>query len=219
MKLLFVISLCLHFGVYAHDSVYDEWEPALPEDWSDEVYVPQTLPLIIKEKRKCMARIRIASNDHQCNAAQFILFANDTPLKDVKNNNSLINLNNSNQSSLDINGNEVKIAYELDPYYPNDLAGKREANIILNDNLASQVIQTKQDTLVSLYLQCATPVNEDRGWGFGACHEGVPFVEISRLDLLTQKSTIVFSDIPIISKQLDGKLKLIDFNPCFEPID
>jgi len=219
VKMFLGFVLFLNFGLYAQDTVNYDWEPALPEDWTGDVYEPQTLPLIIKEKRECMARIsvRISSNDHNCNAAQFILFANKTPLKDLKNNNSLINLNNSNNNSVDSNGNIIKSPDELDPNYPNDIGGYRETNINLNDNLANEVIQTKQDTLVSLYLQCATPPNEDRGWGFGACHEGVPFVEITRLDLYTQESTIVYSNTPIILKQDQGMVKLIDFNPCFEP--
>ena len=195
----------------------DDDEPVigLPTDWSDDVYDYQTLPKIVKKKISCMASIQVSistsGDSHNCNAAQFSLYANEQKLRDIKEDVDIINLNNGSKPAFDKNNNIVLTARELNPNQ-SDLGGSRKTIINIDQNLAREVIKLVSDTTVRLYLECITPQNEDRGWGFGGCHEGVPFVEIVRIE--NGKETIIYQDVPKITMN-DSKVELTSFDPCF----
>lgn len=195
----------------------DDEEPivGLPSNWSDAVYDYQTLPKIVKKKISCMASIQVTistfGSNHNCNAAQFTLYANDEKLRDIKDGIDIINLNNGAKPAVDKNNNIIVPANELNPKQ-SDLGGERKTSINLDQQLAREIIKSVSDTTVTLYLECITPIDEDRGWGFGGCHQGVPFVEIIRLE--NGKKTIIYKDVPIITME-HRRVELTSFDPCF----
>ena len=217
---LCLISYCFLFNpaeVFCQNDD-DEVNIGLPTDWSDDIYDYQTLPKIVKQKISCMASIQVTIstfNDngsyHHCNAAQFTLYANDQKLKDIKDGTEIINLNNGSKPSVDRNNNIRVTGSELNPNQF-DLGGFRKTSINLDQNLARQVIKSVSDTTVTLYLECITPEDEDRGWGYGECHEGVPLVEIKRIE--NGYETIIYEEVPNASK-FGSKVELTSFDPCF----
>ena len=190
----------------------DEPIPALPSS-IEEIFEGQVLP--VEELRTCFSKVyvKVSSNSHNCNAAIFTLYANDIALLNSENGDSEINLNNGNNNSFDKNGRLKESSEDLNGNI-NDVGGYRESIINVNRQLADKVIKSTVDNLITLFLECSTPPNIDRGWGFGGCHSDVPFVKIVRVDNYNNSETIIFSGIPEV-ESVGNKVRLITFDPCF----
>lgn len=108
---------------------------------------------------------------HRCNAAQFYLLVNGI-------NIGLVDLNNGSDG-----GDRNTVLY------------------ITSDYIADIIANTTNAAYLNINLSCATPPNEDRGWGLGGCHSSVPWVVV--VDGLGRElynacpSTNVFS-VPLI---------------------
>jgi hypothetical protein len=86
---------------------------------------------------------------HTCNAAEFYLYANNVYV-------GTVNLNNGNDG------------------------GDRNTDIILSSSLVTSILKSTPNIIaLNLQLVCATPADENRGWGFGGCHSNVPWVVVT----------------------------------------
>jgi hypothetical protein len=192
----------------------EDYFPALPTSL-DDFYEGQILP--VEKLRNCFSNVRViissnSNSGHNCNAAIFTLYANDVPLKNYEYGDIEINLNNANSNSIYKDGSIAEYASNLNKDLT-DLGGFRSSTIYVNNQLAKNVINDPSDPTITLYLECSTPKDIDRGWGFGGCHSNVPYVKVLRKDNLNNKETIIFKGIPDV--EISGnRVRLITFHPC-----
>ena len=97
---------------------------------------------------------------HGCNAATFYLRANTTTVGTVY-------LSNTGGSNDQFN------------YPPEETSGSNRYNLLtLSPEQVQEISNTSENGNIELALVCATPPDEDYGWGLGGCHSNVTWITL-----------------------------------------
>jgi hypothetical protein len=181
---------------------------------------PETLPKEIRIKVECFIGIKIIisynkiEDNHMCNAAEFYLYANNEKLLNI-NEGYTVNLNNGDSDEVLLNGEKGVVKELLNLEFPN-LGGSREEYFVISPNNAVNIFKNNDET-VTLFLECSTPTDGDRGHGYGKCHASVPDVKILKTEL-GKGEFVLYHNKPnvvgLISKEGKDKVALITIDSC-----
>jgi hypothetical protein len=181
---------------------------------------PETLPKEIRLKIDCFIGIKIIisyneiEGAHVCNAAEFYLYANNENLLNI-NEGYTANLNNGESDEILLNGQEGMVKELLNLEFPN-VGGSREESFIISPSNALNVFKNN-DERVTLFLECSTPFDSDRGHGIGKCHTSVPDVKILKSQL-GKGEVVLYHKQPnvvgLISKEGKDRVALITLDSC-----
>lgn len=181
---------------------------------------PETLPKEIRLKVDCFIGIKIiisyneVEDTHVCNAAEFYLYANNENLLNI-NEGYTANLNNGESDEILLNGQEGMVKELLNLEFPN-VGGSREESFIISPSNALNVFKNN-DERVTLFLECSTPFDSDRGHGIGKCHTSVPDVKILKSQL-GKGEVVLYHKQPnvvgLISKEGKDRVALITLDSC-----
>ena len=102
---------------------------------------------------------------HECNAALYEVTANGQILKTVKNTDA--DMNNGEKEIQTGNG----VFTPAQPGY-----GYRFNQFWISNEMGKTLLAASSDGTIKVEMRCLTPNNQDRGWGTGKCHQGVPHI-------------------------------------------
>jgi hypothetical protein len=181
---------------------------------------PETLPKEIRLRIDCFIGIKIIisyneiEGTHVCNAADFYLYANSENLLNIDEGYTA-NLNNGESDEILLNGEEGMVKELLNLEFPN-VGGSREESFVISPSNAVNVFKNNDEN-VTLFLECSTPFDSDRGHGFGKCHTSVPQVKILKSEL-GKGEVVLYHKKPnvvgLISVEGKDRVALITLDSC-----
>jgi hypothetical protein len=182
--------------------------------------IPETLPKEIKFRVECFLGVSVIisynenEDSHVCNAAKFHLYANNEKLLNI-NGNYDANLNNGDNDEILLNGGIGMIKELLNLEYPN-VGGSRNERFVINIDNAMNIFKDGVER-VTLFLECSTPDDSDRGHGYGKCHSNVPVVKILKTEINKGEVVLYHKQPNVVGvKSSTGKdrVALITINSC-----
>jgi hypothetical protein len=123
-----------------------------------------------------------SSNDrginHECNAALFQINANDITLKTIKGTDADMNNGSKPWPPKAEKKKEQLQTKEFINSNPDKPGSYRYNQFQITPELGKQLLSNSADGNITIRSICMTPKDEDRGKGFGKCHQEVPHVII-----------------------------------------